>query len=185
MLPHGNPFVVRWSHSQDGGAGAQVLVGKCRKVDSWLEGNVLGLLIPLFLGEIQTCCSLKQFHHLADHLLSHPPLPVFILSLPIVSLSFPFCSHLSLSLSAFYCRLALPPLCPIIYFLLSIRSILKAKVKPKSGLEPRHHFLNWQVLVIGYGLQLYRSLLRPGAKSTRPQHKTKRLNFCSFQKGCE
>lgn len=41
-----------------------------RDVDSWLEGNLLYVLTLLFL-KLQTCCSWKQCHHLADHLLSN------------------------------------------------------------------------------------------------------------------
>lgn len=108
MLSHGNSFVVRWSHSQDGGAGALVLVGKCRKVDSWLGGNVLCLLILLFLREIQICCSLAQFHHLIDYLLSHLHSQLlFFLSLLFLYLSLSALISPFLSLPSTACSLSL------------------------------------------------------------------------------
>lgn len=127
--------------------------------------------------QIWTSCSFRQFHYLADHLLAQPPLLVVLIlfcllpSLPSLSLPLPTPS--------------LPPLYTIIYLISSIWSILKAKVKPKSGWEPRYHFLKWQAPGIREGLQLYRSLLRPGAKSARPRYKNKKAWFLQLPEGLQ
>lgn len=117
MLPHGDLFVRKWSHFPSWGSWRIILVEKSRKVDSWLEENLLYFLILFFPKRTQICCSLKQFHHLKDHLLAQPFLP-FSFSFssspflcPLVSsFIYPF-------LSAFHCLLSLLPLCTIIYFL--------------------------------------------------------------------
>lgn len=119
----------------------------CRDIDSWLEGNLLYVLTSLFLKQTNTDTLFLQIVSPSCRPSSaQPPLLV------VFNLFGPVLLHLPSRPSSLCLpppAPSLPPLCIIIFLNLSIWSILKAKVKPKSGLEPRHHFLKWQPLVIG------------------------------------
>nr|KAF6382515.1 hypothetical protein mPipKuh1_008877 [Pipistrellus kuhlii] len=118
MLPHGDLFVRKWNRFPRWGSWCIILVGKSRKVDSWLEGTLLYLLI-LFFAQTNTNMLFfkKQFHHLKDHLLAQP-----FLAFSFSFSSSPFLcpsvsSFISPFLSAVHCLLSLFPVCTMIYFL--------------------------------------------------------------------
>lgn len=116
-----------------------------REVDSWSIGSLLCVLCCFPSADEHRQAILSNNVTVLQTTCSNPFLVVFILFCLFLLFLPSLPSSLSLPLPA----PSLPPLCTTIYLISSIRSILKAKVKPKSGWEPRHHFLKWQALVIG------------------------------------